>query len=417
MHSFLKLHFALLFLVIGISACANETTEDKKSELPESAKNLTNLTVYPEDPEPEYEIELIAEQDFGGSDSIYISYVSDIISDEENRVIIADGARGKCKIHVFNPDGSYLRTVGRNGRGPGEFIAIKNLFILNNKLFVLDHHLKRISVFSLSSFELLDTINTHPNYLKQMEDLGSASPLDFHLRDDGNFLVGFADQILIQENDIRKDTKYFIFNNEWEIISEQIFSRPPHQYYYSNVGNRPSLRTYSFMNQSLMDVAADGTIFSAWSEDFLIKVHDTNGNYLRSIYYPFNYSRLNKDDIINKHDEYLENSPEGIKRWKDVAQTVDYPDFWPAIQNLIVDDKDRIWVATKTDSKTEFEWWVLNNQGKLLAKFNWPGEKVSQNIGNGKTMKIRNGYLYTYIFQEEDASRLVTRYLIDLTPK
>lgn len=417
MDSFLKLPFTLFFIALVISACADETTDDNKTGLPESAKNLTNLTVYPEDQEPEYEIELIADQNFGEPDSIYISHVKDIITDDQNRVIIADGAYGKCKIHVFNPDGSYLKTVGRNGKGPGEFIALDKLFILDNKLYVLDRQMHRISVFALNSFELLEIIDTKPDYLKQIEDLRSASPSDIYLRDDGNFLVGLADQMLFQEEDTRKDTKYYVFNNEWKIASEEIYSRIPTQFFYYEANNIPSLSTYSFMNQALMDVTKDGTIFSAWSQDILIKVHDPDGNYLRSFYYPFTHSKLNKDNIINMFDESWVNNQEGIKRWKAKARTVNYPETWPAIHDLIVDDKKRIWIATITDSKTEFKWWVLDEQGNLLAKFDWPGKKTSQSIGYGKTMKIHNGYLYTYIFQEHDASRLVTRYRIELTPK
>jgi|AntRauTorckE6833_2_1112554.scaffolds.fasta_scaffold11498_2 hypothetical protein len=419
MHSFQKIYLALFVALLALNACSNETTtESTETSLPEEAKSLTNLTVFPENTEPQFDIELIAEQNFGEPDSIYISHVKDIITDDQNRVIIADGAYGKCKIHVFNPDGSYLKTVGRNGRGPGEFLSLEKLFILNNNLYVLDRNMQRISVFSLSSFELLKTIDTKPDYLQQIEGLQSSSPYDFYLRDDGNFLVGLGDPRQIQKEDIREDSKYYIFNEEWEINSEQIFSRIPYQYFYSATNNSPSISTYSFMNRSLMDVAKDGAIFSAWSQNILIKVHDPNGNYLRSFYYPFTHSKLNEDDIINRFDEaWKENNQEGIKRWKARARTVDYPEIWPAIHDLVVDDENRIWIATITDSKTHFEWWVLDEHGKLLAKFDWPGKKVGENIGYGKTMKINNGYLYNYIFQKHDGSRLVTRYRIELKPK
>lgn len=416
MHIIQKLNFTFLFVLFAICACNNETTGDEKPALPENAENLPNLTVYPQDQKPEYKIELVAEQSFGELKDIYISHINDIVTDDLNRVFIADGAYGKCKIHVFNPDGSYVKTVGRNGKGPGEFIALDKLFILDNELYVLDRQMQRISVFSLNTFELLETIDINPDSLKQIEDLRSASPSDIYLGNDGNFLVGFADQLLIQEEDTRENTKYYIFNDDWEIISDQIFSRTPIQFIYSEINNRSSSTTYSFMNQSLMDVTKDGIIFSAWSKDVLIKVHDSNGKYLRSFYHPFNQSKLNKDDIINRFDEAWVNNPDGIKRWKARTRSLDYPETWPAIHNLIVDDENRIWIATITDSKTEFEWWLLNDHGELLAKFDWPGEKIDQNVGSGPSMEINNGYLYTYEFLD-DASRVVTRYRIELTPK
>jgi hypothetical protein len=56
-----------------------------------------------------------------------------------------------AEIKVFGPDGSYIRTIGRKGHGPGEFeVATGMRFDPRNRLWVLNQGNQRYSVFDTS---------------------------------------------------------------------------------------------------------------------------------------------------------------------------------------------------------------------------------------------------------------------------
>jgi hypothetical protein len=72
--------------------------------------------------------------------------VADIALDRSGRVYVLD--RMAAEIQVFGPDGSYIRTIGRAGHGPGEFaIATGMRFDPRDRLWVLNAGNQRYSVF------------------------------------------------------------------------------------------------------------------------------------------------------------------------------------------------------------------------------------------------------------------------------
>lgn len=57
--------------------------------------------------------------------------------------------RGNGRIAVFGPDGSFVRSFGRKGEGPGEFRMMTIESVRDGKIIVFDYQLQRASVFSL----------------------------------------------------------------------------------------------------------------------------------------------------------------------------------------------------------------------------------------------------------------------------
>ncbi len=66
----------------------------------------------------------------GEDDEVLFGVVSDIISDREGNFYLLDAQLSE--VQVYAPDGEHLRTIGREGEGPGEFRGAFNLLLLPN---------------------------------------------------------------------------------------------------------------------------------------------------------------------------------------------------------------------------------------------------------------------------------------------
>jgi len=81
--------------------------------------------------------------------------IHDIAVDDESNIYIAD--EDAMEIKMFSKEGVFNRTIGRRGRGPGEFLSIGEAATVNgDNLLVVDERGFKITRFS-SQGEVLDT--------------------------------------------------------------------------------------------------------------------------------------------------------------------------------------------------------------------------------------------------------------------
>jgi sugar lactone lactonase YvrE len=107
---------------------------------------------------PKVSIELVRTIGDVDSDDENLAFNSpaDLAVDTPGNIYIADSQNQR--IQVFDPEGRYLRTVGRKGQGPGEFMSTRSIdFDGEGRFHVLDNRQRRIQVFA-SKGEVLKTI-------------------------------------------------------------------------------------------------------------------------------------------------------------------------------------------------------------------------------------------------------------------
>jgi hypothetical protein len=80
---------------------------------------------------------------------------------------------GIKQIAVYDSAGRFLRTIGRRGRGPGEFLGIRHIIAIADTLFVYDNALLRRSVFADLAFVRSENLPGMIQAVVQMPD-GSA---------------------------------------------------------------------------------------------------------------------------------------------------------------------------------------------------------------------------------------------------
>ncbi|MDR8393822.1 6-bladed beta-propeller [Aliifodinibius sp. S!AR15-10] len=396
----LKLRDLSLFIaIILLVGCSSQP----EVEVPDHIKELENLTVYPANPEPKMEIELIPEQTFGSTNEVLIGKLGSLGADSSGRVFIED--TDKKHIHVFAPDGSHITQFGREGRGPGEYRTIDILGTSKNRLFVNDPFRRRLSIYSLDSLNLLADHNMTPKFKSRREGLAHHSIGQLLQMDSDTYLAGFAPTIQRDPDSPRFNAdslyrKYYLLDNNGQFISEKIFEQRYLTFLFAQIKGETRSTAFRFMGLPLLTVSDNEHIYSALSTDFLIKVRDSTGNYQRAFYYPVPKRTFTREEALNYVDMDYHRSV--IRN----AVSADLPEYWHLLHSMKSDDKNRLWVSMVVEDQEVLQWWVLDKAGKLLARFTWPRSRSIE--------EIKDGYLYANETDDETGVAEIVRYRIDM---
>jgi len=403
--------FLFFFLIILIGCQQKkDNTNQNRTFIPNQISNLKNLTVFSPEEQEFDTLELVRDQTYSDTGEIFIGWIKNIVVDNGGRVYIADGERGRSAIYVYTPDGRYLTTIGNFGKGPGEFESIGNMKIRNNHLYIYGQWQRKISVFSLDNFTHSHDVLLKRDSVKNEKELADQIPAgDLFIRNDGSFLMSFKSKI--RSNHDRK-ILYYRLNKNGMILPFKILELKRYHYFTSQKSiSEGGVIAFDmpFSRSSLMAVADNGIIYTAWTENFLIRQYDNNGIYQRAFYYPYQNSPLVASDLQIRSGMKI-----GQER-KKVLSKADLPDSWPALHAMLTDDQNRLWIATITKDKNNYQWWVLSENGKLLGRFRFSGKRSWRGVASPNfDIVVKNGYFYTSDTNQETGQEFVVRYRINM---
>lgn len=381
----------LPILLIFFAACSSTP----EVEVPEEIAELENLTMIAADTEPSESIDFSEEVTYGDTEDVMLGRIRGVAVDKEGRVFVADGDQNY--IHAYASDGNYLGEIGNQGEGPGEFGNISRIKTDKEYLYAYDWNQRRVNVFLLESLEFSHTIPLQREDL-DIEELSGAYPFGYYLRNDGNLLVGFNQPFRMNDTDDEKERTvlFYLMDREGNIISEKVFEQIADDYIMDRTDNSIMVMSPPYGRKSLLSISDTDKLYSAWTEDFLIKVYNHDGSYERAIYYPYSKSDLNKSKILKDYEG---------DRQRRMIRNAEIPPTWPALNSLIVDDKNRLWISTIPDDQDIYEWWVIGENGDLQTRFNWPRNRSLQ--------EVKNGVLYTKETDEGTGLEQIKRYSVE----
>lgn len=380
--------YAFLFMLLLISC----TKDDTRDGLNEDKIEIENVVTFSSDQEPTFTIHLNREHQFTDTEEVYFSYIGDVAVDDSGRVLITEMSMGNRAIHQFNSDGAYLGQLGREGRGPGEYQTPTHLQIVNDKAFIYDNLLKRITAYSLNDLSVIRSVPVSAGEYLNSRETGGLSTQRLFVHSNEDFTVGFGS---LSPNTEKNYIRYFRADPEGTFNPDQLFKLKAKNVFSVDEGSISLQALLPFDHDSFI-YYRNNNFYTLWSEQFLIKIYSENGNLERGIYYPVEKVPFMRNDYVENHM-----SPH-LKR---AAQYIDFPEYWPVLDDLLVDDQGRIWIAVVTDERDRYEWWVLENSGELMARFEWPRFKKIQNI--------KNGFLYTLERDPSVGSQEVIKYRIE----
>jgi len=385
MHKKDKLHVLLIILTL-IIAC----TKQKSPEFPDAVKNLDHVTIYSGDIKPVYDVSLKREVLYGENPNVILGSVIDGISvDVKGRIYIEDS--NEYKIHIFNYDGSYLKSVGRKGRGPGEFQNIRIHRIDKDFLYVLDDRQFKLSVFDLKTLIhkkdyhlMLKDNNNPPSWLKWTQKSRLFyKPIDFFIRPDGSYFIIFGAPGIGSKNNINERTYevsvFDVKTNRYLRHDVLSFKWTGKNLVYEHDNGMLILFDVLYKRGSEFDYSGTHLVYG-WTDDLLFKFYNNEGQYERAFYYPVELVKIKQEEIVAL---YTKTDKLGMLA-REAVRKDDLPEFWPAFNLFLIDDQKRLWLSVFTDQPETYEWWVLKESGKLITKFTWPRNRQIEVVKNDK---------------------------------
>ncbi len=377
-------YIGVLCLVFFVSSCKEKV--DRK-EVPEFLAGHSNVEKFEGFEQPEDTIQLLRQHSFGLSDAIIYQNISRLAVDERGRLYLSTDA-----INVYDSDGAYVRSIGRKGRGPGEFQTIHNFKIRNNRLYVYDANLSRISVFNLDSFALEGEL-----IIPQVS--GKRGLGEFAVKKDGSLIIGMKEIRKLSNTGITERYMHYFFMDGSGIVEKDEFTVTKWKSYYKvQTLSGTSYPPVPFHRTTIFSLSPSDRMYYAWTGSIAIKVLDSSGNYKRGIYYPYKNKRISGEMDYPNVYHVLNIIPE-TKR----VLGNDLPITHPAIAHFFVDDEERIWLATIEANKEMYEWRVLTKRGDLLAKFKWPANRIIKAVKQGTA----------YVAEREDGDPKVMVYKLN----
>jgi len=418
-----------LFICISCTDSARESLDKEQvnqiewtahisiiTEIPPNIQEIENLTIFPGDSEPTHTIELIPEQVFGEDKESNLFWIHKSVEDEKGRLIIwgLDSNRGRG-VYVYNADGSYKTQLGRQGRGPGEYGSILDIYAKAGMVFVSDFTSMRLNEYSTNDYSIERSI--------KFEQWDIFNGLSFKRmiipRNDGNYLLAFSNE---SQKLGQLEVIYKVMDSEGNSVGVKPVVTPSgfaiNTEFKSQIP-KPSL-PLEFMGSTVTSLSKDDVLYAASTNKFLVKKYDAHGVYQSAFYYPvvgppFDLDKYLKDKPFTPKARQIRSALNDMNE--------EFPKTFPIIDQVIADDENRIWVSIPAGPESEsYQWWVLRESGELVAKLLLSRIQQIYDIKNGylyarKDNGKKPGYLYTEDGNDEADAEYVVKYRMEWTER
>lgn len=389
-------------LLISMIGC---TVDDYQlNEVPESVTAMDNINVYKWDELAVTDtVKLVRDEVYGDTEDVFIGTIIGFNVDRNGRVYVNDGTLDARTIHVYEPDGTYIKKLGRHGNGPGEFLAPGGLKFSSDEVYVFDYNQSRLSSYTIESLNLLDTYFFDPNTIEREEEITDKRFTDYHLVSDDSLIIALKrPQSYFDESPGRYH--YYLTDQNFREVGKEVLTQEAIVETWGEFRGMRIMKMFPFFEKPILHVSDRGRIFAAESGVFFIKEYSIGGSVIGGFYYQVAKKSVTRDDAIKATDEMT----------NDIAKNVDLPDTWPVITSMFTDDEENIWVSTFSENDNQMIWWIITPAGDLIARFRLGGDRYSEvDISGHNKHVVRNNYFYDIETDEETGLQQVVRYKLE----
>jgi hypothetical protein len=361
------LNIGLSFLLIF---CLSGQLKAQKTKTINGVQVVEN----PEKPKSPGDIptKLVLEEDFKIGDSEVdeemIAQVTFFAVDENESIYALDWKANNIK--VFDRNGQFVRTIGKQGQGPGEINFPSGLLITpENELMVEDAGNRRLAYFTLEG-----------EFIRNVSVADKTSLTNLVMDNNGNVL---GRQFIIDEGDMSFEIRKFDkdLNSLFTIESIPFTFRDP---------QKDKMNPFNFVQIYFFD--AEGQIYYGNPKEYEIKIFDADGKLKKKITKKHKPEKITEEDL----EEIMDRIPDmgfGVKNM------MEFPKQFPAYEAYSVDEEGRLIVRSynKADEEDTVYLDIFDAEGRYIAKF---PSKVNPRIWKNNKM---------YAIEETDEGFIVIK--------
>ncbi|MCG2815143.1 MAG: 6-bladed beta-propeller [Candidatus Aminicenantes bacterium] len=343
----IRLIFLLSLVLIMWSAACGPKDKVIKPEYPATIEEIDGVrTVHnPDYPkEGTFRYDLVTELVLGGpeaeGDAILVRPIQ-FRFDSLGNIYIMDWR--EVTIKVFDAEGNYIRSVGKQGQGPGEFDTPAYFRIVDDFIYLLDSRHRKFSLLTLDG-----------EYLKGFNIEGFSSAVD--VAPDGTIYYGqmLNPEVELSEKMQKVKTSFSLYQTDTagenrKILDEfrdRIQMKRVTQSSSGVIGGITSTSREAYTTSWF--IGPVGEIYSGYNQDYEFEVRDAKWNALL---------RFGRDFTPLPHPDY---SPER-----------GHPEFYPAFSDWreFFDEKGNLWLEQyPIDDVEEHVFDVFSPDGIYLRK-------------------------------------------------
>jgi hypothetical protein len=308
--------------------------QKQKAEWKGTIEEVDGVTVVKNPKEPMYSEDVFSleeELSIGeaeGREEYMFSTIMSMAVDDAGRIYVLD--RKEIHVKVFDRNGTYIRTIGKKGQGPGEFTLPSSVSITRQNELVVDDFRSRLVFFSLEG-----------EFKKNLQ-IAKSGLWRIDMDSEGN-LVGLV--IVGEEENPRYELKKF--DSELNYLHSLGYSPLP-----SESGINPFMGIISFR------IDNNDQVVCGYPENYEIKIFDKKGNLKRKIKKDYDPVEITKEEI----KEVTEGIPSGLK--------LSIPKYHSAYRWFATDNEGRIFVTTqeRVNDGEGYYCDVFDSEGKFIVK-------------------------------------------------
>ncbi len=310
---------ALLVLVAACSVAGEVTTVD----------GITHVSNPATPPDGVVDLKLEELWRRGGEeDEVIFGVIIQALVDDEGNAYLLDGQLSE--VQVFDPDGEFVKTLSREGDGPGE---VRQPF---DMLWMPDGSLGLVQSFPGKIIQVTKDDTPAGTFQKKGEEGAIIAVVEAE-GDGGNLVMGGVDVEITQGGQLRhmfisgfdaegnETAQYVAYDVTWDF--SDFVLRESEQY---------------LMLFGRWDVAADGTVITAVNhDDYELMFHAADGAVQRVV--TREYEPFKRDEV---GQEVISGFLEGMKRMFPFPVETEYRDTESPVNLLFVHPSGDIWVQT-----------------------------------------------------------------------
>jgi len=326
-------------------------------EIPEEIASLENLkTIKPGD--ALYTLQLQENLYLNQLDEEHTQHLWALYSDQNRNFYWAD--HYILQIHQYSPEGTYIRSFGEKGQGPGEFDHISRSTVYKNRLYVFEYGPQKVHLFDTETGDFVKSF-----IIEQSSDPAIFSRTEELLVQSDSTMFGIQNNFIGPQGGQDDNMTVSLFRTDGRLMNHEYFRyRKP----AALEGKRGSVRFSSrgkFTADSEIALLPDGQGFIySHASDPVFYFYDSDGDYQKAFYLALNPIPLTREQINYE----IEDSHPMIDLGAAVQNAESIPDTWPFWQTFFVSDDGNLWVIIFTDPPYGRELWIISPDGNLLAQ-------------------------------------------------